>query len=132
MSSFAQVVKTFEARNESGASWLYLAMWWMYFFASLYGIFHAAPIFRSLFAGLDVELRLPTRFLLATYWWLCPLVFVSILALTLCKKFFVANKNLHLAIDVYLVVLAILSGPVMVFVLYWPLFDVIHKLEGAR
>jgi hypothetical protein len=117
-------------RRRSRMPWTYLVACWAYFSISLYGIFRATPIFASLFQGLGIELPLATRFLVTTYWWLCPLLSVSILALPLVKQFFVINKKLGRVIDVYLIVVALFSGPLMVYVLYWPLFIVIHKLSS--
>ena len=73
-----------------------------------------------------------TRFLLASYWWLCPLLFISIVALTLAKQFHEFEKRHARIINVYLVAVALLAGPAMVFLLYLPLLELIHKLSDAR
>jgi hypothetical protein len=125
------------AREELGAQapqglrtpWTCLILCWVYFFVSFYGTFRTAAIFKSLFEILNLELPLLTRFLIASYGWFCPLLFISVVALTVAKQFFVIETKRDRIINVYLVVVAVFAAPVMIFVLYLPLLNLIHKLN---
>src|SRR5437867_12943719 len=57
-------------------------------------------IFRELFKGLGVELPLATRFLIATYTWLYPLLYLGAAVLVIAKEFILRDMRLRLATTV--------------------------------
>ena len=92
----------------------------------------ATPSFVKLFEGLGVDLPLPTRFLMATYSWLFPLFFVGAVILTIAKQFVSLDKVRLRIANLILIFVGVVFAPLVIFVLYLPLLDLVHKLHSTR
>jgi len=88
--------------------------------------------FDALFQGLSVEVPWPTRFLLATYSWLLPVLYLSLglvaISVQSSKRDF---RTKRLAI-VRIFLGAIVSAGLVIFILYLPLLTIASKLNDAR
>jgi hypothetical protein len=74
------------SRKERGFAWvaaIFVSLWCIYICLVLVP---SIGIFKELFKGLGVELPLVTRFFIATYIWLCPLLFVGAAVLVIAKE----------------------------------------------
>ena len=85
-------------------------------------------IFNTLFQGLGVELPGATRFLLATYVWLFPFLFVGAAILVIAKEFVMRDVRGRLAATLVIFVTAASSVGLVVFVLYLPVLELLRKL----
>lgn len=93
-------------------------------FSVLSGLYivRTIPIFATMFQGLGVALPLPTRVLLATYYWLLPLFFIALAVFVIWKEISLRELRYRFVVTIT-VFLASLSAPgLVIFVLYQPLF----------
>jgi len=90
------------------------------------------PIYRDLFKRLGVELPLTTRFLIANYFWLYPLLFRGLAFLAIAKEFWVRGTRRRLSFSGIILLAAILSVGLDRFIMYLPLFDLVQKLSRAK
>ena len=88
--------------------------------------------FTELFKGLGVELPLATRFLIATYSWLFPLLFVGAAVLVIAKEFVLRDVRRRLAATVIIFVATVSWVGLVHYVLYLPLFDLVKKLNQTK
>jgi len=103
-------------------------------FCVLNGLYmvRAVPIFVTMYQGLGVELPLPTRVLLATYYWLLPLFFIALAVFVIWKEISLRELRYKFVVTIT-VFLASLSAPgLVILVLYQPLFVLIKKLSEAK
>jgi hypothetical protein len=88
--------------------------------------------FTALFQGLKVELPWPTRFLVATHYWLLPAFYLGLALVAILIQF--SDRDLRAkrmaAIRIFLAVLV--AAGLVLFVLYLPLLTLASKLSGAR
>jgi len=77
--------------------------------------------FAALFAGLGVELPWPTRFLIATYFWILPLYFAGLAVLLFTKDLWSKDFRSKRLVTVRIFLAALVMTGVVVFVLYLPL-----------
>jgi type II secretory pathway component PulF len=89
-------------------------------------------IFTGLFKDLGVELPLATRFLVATYSWLYPLLFVGAAVLVIAKEFVLRDIQRRLATTVIIFVVAVSSVGLVQYVLNMPLLDLVRKLSQIK
>jgi type II secretory pathway component PulF len=92
----------------------------------------AASIFRNLFDGLGVQLPLFTKFLLSNGVWLGPIFLTGIAIAIIVRQIVVADIRRRLVETAVAFVVAFGLVNLFVVTLYWPLFDLIHKLRSAR
>jgi len=89
-------------------------------------------IFTELFKGLGVELPAPTRFLIETYSWLYPLLFVGAALLVIAKEFLLRDVRRRLATTVIIFVAAVSWVGLVQYALYLPLLDLVKKLSQTK
>jgi type II secretory pathway component PulF len=85
-------------------------------------------IFNTLFQGLGVQLPGATRFLLVTYVWLFPFLFVGAAILVIAKELVMRDVRGRLAATLVIFVAAASSVGLVVFVLYLPVLELLRKL----
>jgi hypothetical protein len=104
----------------------------LYFLWLAVGFTRTIPIFTTLYAGLGVELPLPTRILLSSHFWFLPIVFIVAAMLTVAKKLAEFNKRQLRVVNIVLIVFGAVFPALVVWFLYLPLFVLIGKLKGAH
>ena len=120
------------SRKEKGFSWAASV------FVSLCCIFtcvvllQSTGIFKELFKGLGVELPFVTRFLIATYFWLYPLLFVGAAVAVIAKEFLLRDMGRRLAATVIIFLAVISSAGLVEYVLTMPLLDLIQTLSSTK
>jgi hypothetical protein len=72
-----------------------------------------------------------TRFLLATYRWLCPAFFIGIAVVLIARQFFVTDAKKRLIETAVAFVVSSCSVTLIIVALYLPLFELIRKLKAA-
>ena len=87
------------------------------------------PIFTILFKGLEVELPLPTRFLLTNYFWIYPLFLGATVAALVAQEIFVRDARRRLLAMGGIFLAAAVSVGAAVICLYLPLFVLAEKLN---
>ncbi len=112
--------------------WPYAVACCLYYFLAYRGLASATPIFAKLFEGLGMALPLPTRLLMASYSWLFPVLFVGAAILTIAKQFMQLSKLRLRVANLFLIVVGVAFAPLVVLVLYLPLFILIHRLHAAK
>ena len=87
------------------------------------------PIFTTLFKGLEVELPLPTKFLLANYFWIYPLFFSGTVAALVAQEILVRDTRRRLLSMGAIFLMAAVSVGAAVICLYLPLLVLTEKLN---
>ena len=95
-------------------------------------LLRSTGVFAELFKGLGVELPLATRFLITTYSWLYPLLFLGAAVLVIAKEFVLRDVRRRLAATLIIFVAAVSSAGLVQYALYLPLFDLVKKLSQAK
>jgi len=116
----------------SRGPWRYAVMCCLYFLVAYRCFLGVIPMFAKLFEGLGVEVPLPTRFLIATFWWLLPAIFLGAAALIIARQF-VRLDGLRLRFTNF--VLIFVGGvlvPLIVLDLYLPFLDLIWKFHSLK
>ena len=129
-------MKEYEPQNQSqiGTLLSWVATVVVVLFCALSGLYivRVVPIFATMFQGLGVELPLPTRVLLASYYWLLPLFFVALSVFVVWKEISLRELRYKFVVTVT-VFLASLSAPgLVILALYAPLFVLIRKLSEVK
>ena len=88
--------------------------------------------FASLFAGLDVDLPWPTRFLIATHSWLLSTYFLVLAVLALGKEWLSRDFRLKRLITVRIFLAALISAGIVLLLLYLPVLTIASKLRDAN
>lgn len=88
--------------------------------------------FANLFAGLDVDLAWPTRFLIATHSWLLPTYFLVLAVLALGKEWLSHDFHLKRLITVRIFLAALIAAGIVLFLLYLPVLTIASKLRDAN
>ena len=117
--------------NRSRIPWFMVAVGCLYFLWLAVGFSITIPIFTKLFAGLGVELPLPTRILLSHFYFL-PIVFTVASILTVATKLAEFTRPQVRVINLILIVIGAVLPALLVLLLYLPLFMLIGKLKGAH
>jgi hypothetical protein len=89
----------------------------------------STKIFGELFKGLGVEPPSATRFLVATYSWLYPIVFIGSAILVIAKEFILRDVQRRLAVTVIIFIVAMSSAGLAQYILNLPLLDLVQKLN---
>lgn len=123
----------FQHRTESQAS---LVLWWSVtgFVAFACMVLALASgrsirVFDELFRGLQVDLPWPTSFLLATYHWLLPALYLGLALSAVLIQFSSWDFRAKRLATVRIFLAAIVSMGLIVFVLYLPLLTIASKLS---
>ena len=95
-------------------------------------LIQATRIFGNLLRDLGMELPLATRFLIATYSWLYPLLFVGAAVLVIAKEFVIRDMGRRWAATVIIFLVVISSAGLVQYVLNLPLLDLVQKLGKAN
>jgi uncharacterized membrane protein len=95
-------------------------------------LFQSTGIFREMFKGIGVELPLATRFLITTYSWFYPLVFIGAAVLVIAKEFVLGNIQRRLAATVIVFLVVVSSVGLVQYVLYLPLLELVKRLSQAK
>ena len=112
--------------------WPYAIACSLYFLLAYQGFVTALPIFAKLFEGLGVDLPLPTRILMATYWWLFPVFFLGAAVLTIVKQFVRLDELLLRFTNLILIFVGAVLVPLIVIAVYLPLFELTWKLQHVH
>jgi hypothetical protein len=118
--------------KSSRIPWFMVVVGCLYFLWLAVGFTTTIPIFTTLYAGLGVELPLPTRILLSSHFWFLPIVFIVAAMLTVAKKLAEFNKRQLRVVNIVLIVFGAVFPALLVWFLYLPLFVLIGKLKGAH
>ena len=86
------------------------------------------PIFAVLFKGLEVSLPFPTKFLIASYSWLYPLLFGGAAVAVIVQEFLVRDARRRLITTAVVFVGSAASVGMAIICLYLPLFLLTWKL----
>ena len=86
------------------------------------------PIFVVSFKGLEVNLPFPTKFLIASYSWLYPLLFGGAAVALIVQEFLVRDARRRLITTAVVFVGSAASVAVAIICLYLPLFLLTWKL----
>ena len=131
----------FSFANERGLSadapksrvpWPFAIACCVYYLLAYRGLAVAAPIFAKLFEELGIEIPFSTRFLMASYWWLYPVVFLGAVILTIVKQFVsLCGARLRVA-NLSLIFVGVVFIPLAALSYYLPLFVLIHKLQSVK
>ena len=97
-----------------------------------YGLSKITPVERDLFKRLGVEMPLTTRFLIANYFWLYPLLFRGLAFLAIAKEFWVRGTRRRLSSSGIILLAAFSSVGLDRFIMYLPLFAYAQKLNQAK
>jgi hypothetical protein len=92
-------------------------------------LFQSTPAFAKMFESLGVDLRLSTKFVIASFRWLYPVLFGGASALVVAKQFFVREKWPNLGVTLAVVVVVEIGARGIVNALYAPLFDLVEKIN---
>ena len=93
---------------------------------------HFVEPFISLFRGLSVELPWPTRFLLATYTWLLPLLFIVLAALVILKEFSACEPSRKFLLTRRTFFAVLVTAGLTILTLYLPVLTMGVKLGKAK
>jgi hypothetical protein len=88
--------------------------------------------FATLFSGLNVQPRFGTKFLLANYRWIYPLLFGATALFLLGKEYLVADARNRLATTAIVFVATASSLGLAVYTFYLPIFDLVNNLEKTK
>jgi len=131
----ALIVPVYGERESSANSrvpWLYAVALCLYYLFAYYGLVRATPIFSQMLNGIGVELPLPTRLLMMTYWWVFPIVFIGGVIVTIAKQIVPFNKRHLRAANALLIFVGVVFPSVVVLTWYLPLFVLIHRLSQSH
>jgi hypothetical protein len=117
--------------NRSGAAitWLATVLACGYILWIGGSLYYSISVFARMYTSMGVELPFATRFVVATYLWLFPVLFVGATIVVIAKQFFIRDKWFNLSTTFIAVLVADLIGSGVVRALYRPLFDMIEKLN---
>ena len=118
--------------KSSRIPWLIVVVGCLYFLWLAVVFTRTIPIFTKLYAGLGVELPLPTRILLSPHFWFLPIVFTVAAMLTVAKKLVEFSRRQLRVVNVALIVIGAVLPALLVWFLYLPLFALIGKLGGGH
>jgi len=88
--------------------------------------------FDALFQGLGVDVPWPTHFLLATYFWLLPLFYLSLAVFAIAVQSSNRDFRTKRLTTVRIFLAMIVSVALVVFILYLPLLTVASKLNDTK
>ncbi len=130
--SSAQAATLAVKRPEFRVSWPIAVLGCLCYLLVYRALNHVLPIFVTLCSGLGVDLLLPTRFLSGRYGWLCPVLSMSAIVLTIAKEFVPLHSLQRRLANLYLIFVGVVFAPLVVLALYLPLFELIYKLSSGR
>jgi hypothetical protein len=79
-----------------------------------------------------VELPLSTRLLLATYYWVLPVLFVALAVFVVWKEISLRELRYRIIVTITVFLAALGASGLVMLVLYQPLFTLIKKLGEAK
>jgi hypothetical protein len=104
----------------------------LYYLFVYRGLATAIPVFVKLFDGLGVVLPLPTRLLMATYSWLFPVLFLGAVILTIAKQIVILETIRLRIANLFLILVGVVFVPLVLLVMYSPLFVLMWKLHSIK
>jgi hypothetical protein len=93
---------------------------------------HFVQPFTALFQGLNVELPWPTRFLVATQYWLLPAFYLGLAMVAILIQFSGRDFRAKRIAAVRIFLATLVAAGLVLFVLYLPVLTLAGKLSGAR
>jgi hypothetical protein len=93
---------------------------------------HFIQPFTVLFQDLSVELPWPTRFLIATQYWLLPVFYLGLALIAILIQFSDCDSPAKRMAAVRIFLAALVAAGLVLFVLYLPLLTAAGKLSAAR
>ena len=93
---------------------------------------HFVEPFVSMFHGLGVELPWPTRFMVATYTWLLPLLFIALGVFAILKEFSAGEVRRKFFLTMRVFLAALITAGLVILVLYLPLLILRIKLIETK
>jgi hypothetical protein len=104
------------------------------FLCSVLGLIsaHFVQPFAAMLQGLAVELPLPTRFFLATYTWLLPLLFTALAVLVILKEFVGRELRRRFLLTARVFLAALITAGLVILILYLPLLKLAAGLIKAK
>jgi hypothetical protein len=89
-------------------------------------------ISKKLFEGLDVNLPLPTRFLVANHDWLFSLLFLSAMGIVIVRLFVPLDKKRRMIFNWVFVGAGILGPALVILTMYLPVLELALKPRTAK
>ncbi len=117
------------SQRERVLAWFASGISCLYFAWSYIALLRYTKVFMNLFGNLGVELPASTRFVIASHFWLYPVLFVGAAAVLIVKEFVIANKQLSLIVTLLVALLALLAVDWIKNVFTLPLLDLVQKLR---
>jgi len=120
------------SRKERGFAWvaaIFVSLCCLY---TCLVLVESTGSFKELFKGLGVELPLATRFLISTYIWLYPLLFIAAAVLVITKEFMLRDLRLRITTTGIVFLAAISSVGLVQYVMNLPLLDLVQKLSQIK
>jgi type II secretory pathway component PulF len=90
------------------------------------------PIYANMFQGLGVELPWPTRFLLATYYWLLPIFFITLTVFVIWKECSARELRPKFQLTARVFFGALFAVGLVILALYLPMLTLASKLVDAK
>ena len=88
--------------------------------------------FAVMLQGLGVELPLPTRFVLATYVWLLPLLFSALAVFVILKEFLARELRRRFVLTARVFLAALIAVGLVILILYLPVLSLAAKLVKTK
>jgi hypothetical protein len=88
--------------------------------------------FAVMLQGLRVELPLPTRFVLATYVWLLPLLFSALAVFVILKEVLARELRRRFVLTARVFLAALIAVGLVILILYLPLLTLAAKLVKTK
>lgn len=104
----------------------------VYFFFIGTGFMKVVPLFSTLFDGLQVKIPGLTKMLLASYWWILPLLSFPAIALAVVRHTVSLTKIERRAANAYLFWVAVVLPGMVVLALYLPMLKFMWKAQALR
>lgn len=117
------------SRPKSRVPWPFAIACCVYYLLAYRGLVAATPTFAKLFEGLGVEIPFPTCFMMTTFRWIYPLIFLGAVNLTIIKQFVLLEKLCLRIANLFLIFAGVVFPILAVLVFYLPLFVLIWRLK---
>jgi hypothetical protein len=104
------------------------------FLCSVFGLASGRFVqpFAVMLQGLGVELPLPTRFVLATYVWLLPLLFSALAIFVVLKEFLARELRRRFVLTARVFLAALNAVGLVILILYLPVLTLAAKLVKTK
>ena len=110
-------------------AWFAVAFSCVYFVWSYFALNTFTRVFLNLFSSMGVELPLPTRLVIASHYWLYPLLFCGAGVFLIAKEFVIRDRRISVLLTMAISLLVLFAVDSMKQVFILPLLDLVQKLK---